>query len=316
MFAGSTFAVSSPAAAAVPTGADPSFAASTLATRLDAQLGSKDAGSYLDSAGKVVVNVTDAATAASVSAAGATARFVTHSGAELAAADSSLKATLKTAGTAFAVDPVSNKVVVTVDSTVTGSKLAAVQAIVAKLGDKATVQTVPGTLSTTISGGDPIYGGGYRCSLGFNVQDSSGAYYFLTAGHCTQVVTTWYADSAHTTLLGTTDVSSFPGNDYGIVQYSPSTTATISGTVGSQDITSAGTPSVGASVTRRGSTTGIHTGVVTQLNATVNYAEGTVTGLIGTTVCAEAGDSGGSLYSGTTALGLTSGGSGDCTSGG
>jgi hypothetical protein len=35
-----------------------------------------------------------------------------------------------------------------------------------------------------------------------------------------------------------------------------------------------------------------------------------------TTVCAEPGDSGGPLYSGTTALGLTSGGSGNCSSGG
>ena len=88
------------------------------------------------------------------------------------------------------------------------------------------------------------------------------------------------------------------------------------GTVGSQDITSAGTPAVGSTVTRRGSTTGIHSGTVQQLNATVNYAEGSVSGLIRTTVCAEGGDSGGSLYRGTTAFGLTSGGSGNCSSGG
>ena len=62
--------------------------------------------------------------------------------------------------------------------------------------------------------------------------------------------------------------------------------------------------------------TGTHSGVVTQLNGTVRYAEGTVTGLIRTTVCAEGGDSGGSLYAGTVAYGLTSGGSGNCSSGG
>jgi streptogrisin B len=33
-------------------------------------------------------------------------------------------------------------------------------------------------------------------------------------------------------------------------------------------------------------------------------------------VCAEPGDSGGALYSGSTALGLTSGGSGNCSTGG
>ena len=51
-------------------------------------------------------------------------------------------------------------------------------------------------------------------------------------------------------------------------------------------------------------------------SSTVNYAEGSVSGLIRTTVCAEPGDSGGSLFAGSTALGLTSGGSGNCSSGG
>ena len=49
----------------------------------------------------------------------------------------------------------------------------------------------------------------------------------------------------------------------------------------------------------------------------MNYgADGIVYGLIQTNVCAEPGDSGGSLFAGTTALGLTSGGSGNCSSGG
>jgi len=38
--------------------------------------------------------------------------------------------------------------------------------------------------------------------------------------------------------------------------------------------------------------------------------------MIQTTVCAEPGDSGGPLYAGTVALGLTSGGSGNCQTGG
>ena len=52
------------------------------------------------------------------------------------------------------------------------------------------------------------------------------------------------------------------------------------------------------------------------VNATVNYPEGRVTGLIRTNVCAEGGDSGGPLFDGSTALGLTSGGSGNCSRGG
>jgi len=304
--------VASPASAAPVATAGSSFAASALAARLDSQFGSLDAGSYIDAAGKVVVNVTDAATAKSVTAAGATARMVAHSGAALAAADSSLKTSLKTPGTAFAVDPVGNHVVVTADSTVTGAKLAAVKATVAKLGSAATLQSVPGTLTTKISGGDAIYVSGARCSLGFNVRDSAGNRYFLTAGHCTNIGATW---SNGSTTLGTRAGTSFPGNDFGIVRYT-NTSIAKPGAVGSQDITSAGTPSVGQTVYRRGSTTGVHSGRVTALNATVNYSQGSVSGLIRTTVCAEPGDSGGSLYSGTTAYGLTSGGSGNCSSGG
>ncbi|GAA3915885.1 S1 family peptidase [Actinoplanes auranticolor] len=310
LLAGSAFA--SPASAA-PTGpaADPSFAPSALATTLDTRLGASAAGSYVDSAGKLVVNVTDAATAKSVSAAGATPRYVTHSGAAMAAADSTLKAELKTPGTSFGLDPVSNKIVVTADETVTGAKLAAVKAIVAKLGDKATLESVPGKLQPTISGGDAIYSGTGRCSLGFNVRSGS-TNYFLTAGHCTRGSSSWNNGSA---TLGTTAGSSFPGNDYGIVRYT-NTTITKTGGVGSQDITSAGTPAVGATVYRRGSTTGTHSGRVTALNTTVNYPQGSVSGMIRTTVCAQPGDSGGPLYAGTTALGLTSGGSGNCSSGG
>jgi streptogrisin D len=303
--------VASPAAAA-PSAPDPSFTTSTLASKLDSAFGTRIAGSYLDAAGKLTVNVTDAATAAEVTAAGATPRYVTRSGAALAAAEATLKATLKTPGTSFAVDPVTNQLSVTADSTVTGAKLATVKAIVAKLGDKARLESVPGTLSPTISGGDAIYVSGARCSLGFNVRSSSNVYYFLTAGHCTNIGATWTNGS---TTLGTRAGTSFPGNDYGIVRYT-TTSVAISGAVGSQDITSAATPAVGATVYRRGSTTGTHSGRVTALNATVVYSQGSVSGLIRTTVCAEPGDSGGPLYSGTTALGLTSGGSGNCSSGG
>ncbi|MYT57787.1 trypsin-like serine protease, partial [Streptomyces sp. SID7834] len=122
--------------------------------------------------------------------------------------------------------------------------------------------------------------------------------------------------AAHTTVLGTTAGSSFPGDDYGIVRYTNATVAK-PGTVGSQDITGAADATIGMSVTRRGSTTGLHSGTVTGLNATVNYGGGDIVyGMIRTNVCAEPGDSGGPLYSGTRAIGLTSGGSGNCTSGG
>ena len=134
--------------------------------------------------------------------------------------------------------------------------------------------------------------------------------------HCGKLEARWWTSASHATLLGNTAGATFPGHDYAIVRYASSYT-NYPGTVGSQDITHAANAVVGERVTRRGSTTGVHTGRVTALNVTVHYSDGgTVRGLIQTTVCAEPGDSGGPLYDGTAALGLTSGGSGNCTIGG
>ncbi|MEV6835065.1 S1 family peptidase [Streptomyces sp. NPDC051133] len=218
-------------------------------------------------------------------------------------------------GTAWAVDSSTDRVVVTVDSTVSQAEIAKIKRQAGTGADALTIKRTPGTFNKLISGGDAIYGGQYRCSLGFNVHSGS-TYYFLTAGHCGQVASTWYSNSSHSTVLGTNVGYSFPGNDFALVRYTNSSVSHPSA-VGSQTISSAATPSVGTTVYRRGSTTGTHSGRVTALNATVHYSSGeTVSGLIQTTVCAEGGDSGGPLYGGSVAYGLTSGGSGDCTSGG
>ncbi|KUN20725.1 streptogrisin [Streptomyces antibioticus] len=230
------------------------------------------------------------------------------------ASNSVLKADIP--GTAWAVDSKTNRVVVTVDSTVSKAEIAKIKRQAGADAGALTIKKTPGKFQKLISGGDAIYASSWRCSLGFNVQDNSGNYYFLTAGHCTDGAGTWWSNSSHSTTLGTTAGSSFPTNDYGIVRYTNSS-VTKSGAVGSQDIASAATPSVGTTVYRRGSTTGTHSGRVTALNATVNYGGGDIVyGMIQTTVCAEPGDSGGPLYGGSVAYGLTSGGSGNCSSGG
>jgi streptogrisin D len=254
--------------------------------------------------------------AAAVRQAGAVPQLVKRGSDQLGAAIGQLDTFAKIPGTAWAVDPMSNQVLLSIDPSVSGASLAQLNILARRLGDAVRVERLPSALTKNIAGGNAIYGGGYRCSLGFNVQNSAGAYFFLTAGHCTNLASSWYSNSSRTTLIGTRAGTSFPGNDYGYVRYSTSFT-NHPGTISTgQEITSAGTPSVNQTVTRTGSTTGTRSGRVTALNATVNYAEGTVTGLIRTTVCAEGGDSGGPLYSGSTAYGLTSGGSGNCSSGG
>jgi len=244
---------------------------------------------------------------------------VDHDTAELARVTDALDRRAAIPGTAWATDPATNQVVVSVDRSVDRAELARVRAVAARFGDAATVEHVDSRFRTTISGGQAIYGGGSRCSLGFNVRSSSGRQYFLTAGHCTNIATYWYANSSQSTYLGPRAGTSFPGNDYGIVRYDssvsrPGTVSLYNGN--SQVITQAGNAYVGQYVRRSGSTTGLRGGYVQALNATVNYAQGSVSGLIKTNVCAEGGDSGGSLFAGSTALGLTSGGSGNCSSGG
>lgn len=210
---------------------------------------------------------------------------------------------------------------------VTVSMLAVSALLVAPATQAAPLRAMPASATTPAivaagpQGGDPIYGaGGYRCTLGFNVRDSSNVYYFLLSGHCGSVGTTWYADSARTRMLGTTVGSSFPGNDYAIAKYV--TGITPPGTVNrhngsSQDITTAANAYVGEAVCRSGSLTGVRCGTVTAINVTVNYAQGSVSGLIRTNICYEGGgDLGSPLFDGTRALGLASGGSGNCTTGG
>lgn len=219
------------------------------------------------------------------------------------------------AGTAWHVDKATNTLVVTADSTVSRAELTRIQNAAGDNARALRIERTPGKFSKLLSGGDAIYAQSWRCSLGFNVRKGN-TYYALTAGHCTDGNPTWYTNSARTTQIGPTTGSSFPVNDYGILRYD-NASVTHPGTVGSVDITGAGDATVNMNVTRRGSTTGIHSGRVTGLNATVNYGGGDIVyGMIRTNVCAEPGDSGGPLYSGTTAIGLTSGGSGNCSSGG
>jgi streptogrisin D len=294
------------------------LAAGKLASTLGARLGADAAGTYYDAGSKsLVVNVLDETAARTVEAAGAKARLVENSLAELTGARATLTKDAAIPGTAWVTDPRTNKVVVTADRTVSGAEWAKLGKVVEGLGATARLQRTKGEFKPFIAGGDAITGGGGRCSLGFNVV-KGGEPYFLTAGHCTEAVSTW--SDASGTQIGTNATSSFPGDDYGLVKYTadvdhPSEVNLYNGST--QAITGAAEATVGMRVTRSGSTTQVHSGTVTGLDATVNYGNGEiVTGLIQTDVCAEPGDSGGSLFSGANAIGLTSGGSGDCTSGG
>ncbi|WP_210583743.1 S1 family peptidase [Streptomyces sp. GESEQ-35] len=218
-------------------------------------------------------------------------------------------------GTAWAVDQRTGKLRVLADSTVTDTGLAQLRRTAGHFAGAMTLEQVDGRLRTLLSGGDGIYASGRRCSAGVNVQSGS-TYYFVTAGHCTDGLSTWYTSPAMDTAVGPTTGTSFPGNDFGVVRYS-NPAVPHPGTIGTVDITGTATAYVGQRVCTRGSTTGVRCGVVTALNASVNYGGGSVvTGLIQTNICAEPGDSGGPLYAGDKVIGILSGGSGNCATGG
>ncbi len=224
-------------------------------------------------------------------------------------------------GTAWAQDP-RGGMIVTADATVTGKTWDALESTARSLGDDVVrLRRSSGEFRLFAEGGDAIFAGNARCSLGFNVTTQDGAPGFLTAGHCGVAADEW-SDEAGGEPIGTVQDAVFPGaGDFALVTYDdPATDAPSAVDIGDGqlvEIDRAADAEVGQQVFRMGSTTGLFDGQVTGLDATVNYPEGTVTGLIQTTVCAEPGDSGGPLFTEDgAAVGLTSGGSGNCDAGG
>jgi len=285
-------------------------------------LGSDFAGSRFDAkSGKLVVDVADASRVAEVRANGAEARVVENSEAELNATASKLsqKSAPKSV-TGWRVDAATNAVVVSVYG-----NDAAATTWAKSLGADVRFEHVsvrPQTYWDLIGGQAIRTSSGSRCSLGFNARSGS-ARYVITAGHCTELGGTWSGSGG---TIGGVSGTSFPTNDYGRITVSSSSavqTGLVDRYSSGSDVRVTGSSAVGngAAVCRSGSTTGWHCGTVSSTNATVCYQQGCVSQTFRTNVCAEPGDSGGSLVSspsGSTvqAQGLTSGGSGNCSSGG
>ncbi|MCG8923632.1 S1 family peptidase [Lentzea sp. CC55] len=288
-------------------------AAAALQRVVEGFAGESFGGAWFDaSSGKLVVGVTDAAKTDRLRQLGAEPRTVAHRASDLDAAKAKLDASPAPAEvTGWYVDTKANAVTITVRR----GQAEAAKPLVEKAGAVAKVVETDEAprLFKDIRGGDAYYiNNAGRCSVGFAVRGG-----FVTAGHCGS-----QGDSvagADRTALGAFEGSSFPGNDYGWVRANSSWTPTakVNHYGGADVVVSGNTESaVGASICRSGSTTGWHCGEVQAKAQTVNYQEGSVTGLTRTNVCAEPGDSGGSWVSGTQAQGVTSGGSGNCSSGG
>ncbi|MGW7090396.1 carbohydrate-binding protein [Streptomyces sp. NPDC054871] len=296
--------------------------AGTRAGRLQNTLGKNFAGAWVQgtTSARLVVATTNAANVAAIKAEGAQARVVKHGLGELAA----LTAKLNSAAAAGAgldtpvryVDVRANKATVQATSSAAADKLIAAAGVDRRLLDVKVSADRPRALHD-VRGGDAYYiDEKARCSVGFSVTKGS-QQGFASAGHCGKpgAKTTGFNKVSQ----GAFEASVFPQKDMSWVGVNSQWAATPRvKSQGAADVQVTGSVQalVGAAVCRSGSTTGWHCGTIEQHGASVDYAEGSIQGVTRTTVCAEPGDSGGSYISGSQAQGVTSGGSGDCKSGG
>lgn len=292
--------------------------ATAIQGRAKRAAGDTYAGSWFDpSTGGLTVAVTSGKQKAAVRATGAAVRTVAHTARSLDAAKARIDKLDAPAGvSSWHVDPKANKVVVNVVASARDDN--DVRTFVERARETGPVvveQTAraPQTFAAGTVGGDPYYTGNVRCSIGFSVSGG-----FVTAGHCGQAgaaVSGWDGSA-----IGNFQGSSFPGDDYAWVSVGNGwwTVPVVIGwgTVSDQLVRGSAEAPIGASICRSGSTSHWHCGNVLATNETVNYSQGAVYQMTKTSVCAEPGDSGGSFISGDQAQGVTSGGWGDCSSGG
>ncbi|MGX7826158.1 ricin-type beta-trefoil lectin domain protein [Actinokineospora sp. 24-640] len=279
-----------------------------VAGALRLRLGARFGGAWYD--GGLKVGVLDQADAAVVRAAGADPVVVARAEQALTADKARMDRLSPDAGVySWYVDPIANSVVVE------GRTAAAASAFATRAGvsARAVAGQAPRPLYNIRGGDQYVINGNTLCSVGFSVNNGG----FVTAGHCggTGSPTLGYNNVAQGTFAG----SSFPENDYGWVRTNGNWTPTpyvnnYSG--GSASVAGSQEAGIGASVCRSGRTTGWRCGTVQAKNVTVNYSGRLVHGLTSTTACAEGGDSGGAWLAGTQAQGVTSGGSGNCSTGG
>ncbi|THV21232.1 S1 family peptidase [Glycomyces paridis] len=266
-----------------------------------------------EDADEIFVATTDASDTNELRAEGATPVLVEHDLAALEAAASTLDRLAVDGHFGHYIDLAANTLVIE------AADVEAADAVVAASGvDPALITVETGADAPEpyyVRGGDAyIVENSWRCSVGFAVRRGSTPG-FVTAGHCGSAGDQVTSGQA---APGTFQASVFPGSDRAWVAVGASEPLynQVNMYSGTRYVYNANQAAVGSSICRSGSTTGWHCGTVQAFNQTVYYAEGTVRGLTRTNVCAEPGDSGGSFITGNSAQGMTSGGSGNCSSGG
>ncbi|MEU6183242.1 S1 family peptidase [Streptomyces coeruleorubidus] len=287
-------------------------------TALIGELGtSRTAGAYVDrESDRLVITVTDEGAGQEVREAGGLARQVRYSDDELNAVTGALNDSISIPGTTWGTDVKANRVEVQADSSVSDADYDRLLKAAGPFGSAVRVSRVEGELRKTISGGNFIESsnGLVECSLGFNVRKKSdpNSLFALTAGHCLRNaygVADWRNGAG--VYIGYEAGGSYPTNDYGLIRHNnagigkPGNVYLHDGSY--QDITHSRDPFADEYLCSSGWKTGWICGYVLQRNVTTNYGDGNLYGLFRWTNCTEGGDSGGAVFHGDAALGLTSG---------
>lgn len=306
-----------------PASAEPGAISSETVDSLVHKLGAdRTGGTWLDREnGRMVVAVTDAAAKKAVEGAGGVATLVKYSTAELDAIRLAVRGAVDFGGVAWGPETRNNRVVIRADPTVTAAQYERLTALAAPYGDAVRVQRINGQFKPFIQGGrfiTPNKGSTFEsCSVGFNVRkkDNPNSLYILTAGHCTVMasgVRDWW--DKNNVYVGYDAGGSFPTNDFGLIKHNnaglskPGNVWLDSGDA-VRDITHSRDAGEGETVCFSGYRSGYRCGAVLDKNQEVRYpGYGTVYQLDVTDLCAQGGDSGGSVFHGDAALGLISGG--------
>jgi streptogrisin C len=300
-----------------------------LAATLPEAVRAQAAGQWFDAAtGKLTVAVTTEDAAGQARAAGAAAKIVTRSQAELDRTDAAVRALVGTGVPGvygWGVDVRGNAVGVDVDRTKKTAETDSFLSRIRDLGVRITeTSTSPRQQSGTIQTGNPWWPGSEsNCSVGFPVTDSSGAKHFLTAGHCTndrdQAA---YGASGQQNKIGTSNVGGTHSvnareGDMGVVAVTEAgwnLSASVS-TWGQPAVTLTGAAEamVGDRVCHSGNTSHWQCGEVKYTHKSADYGGGLIIDdLTWTTACSLGGDSGGGWLLGDKATGLHDGGPSQC----
>jgi streptogrisin C len=300
-----------------------------LAARLPAAVRQQSAGQWFDAAaGKLTVAVTTSDAAEQARAAGAAARVVARSRAELDRTDAAVRALVGKGVPGvygWGVDVRGNEVGVSVDRTKKTPATESFLSSARELGVRITeTSTSPKQQSGTIQTGNPWWPGSEtNCSVGFPVTDSGGVKHFLTAGHCTNDSNqAAYGASGQQNKIGTSNVGgthSVNGRegDMGVVAVTEAgwnLSASVN-TWGQPAVTLTGAAEamVGDRVCHSGNTSHWQCGEVKYTHKSADYGGGLIIDdLTWTTACSLGGDSGGGWLLGDKATGLHDGGPSQC----